>query len=114
MKALKKRACPRNYNESMILLQTKDDYSGYLQDSCYYTYAKMYNSSKDGIYLEADFALQPGSDICIKIVNSTPDDIYSPEAYKAYKGKVKWCQETQDSESSAYGIGVQYCKTPVI
>ncbi len=114
MKATKKRACPRSYDESPILLQTKDNYACYNKVNKYYTYAKMYNSCMDGMYFETDFALQPGSDICIKIINLTPDDTYCPEAYKAYKGKVKWCKETSDPDNTGYGVGVQYSKPLMI
>ena len=73
-----------------------------------YSEAKMHNCCVDGIYFESDFAVEPGYDIHIKIRNNSPDVDYSPEAYRVYQAKVRWCKEIEDS--SRYGIGVQFFK----
>ena len=31
-----------------------------------------------------------------------------PEAFKAYKAKVKWCNKIDKADASCFGIGVQY------
>ncbi|MFO7558126.1 MAG: hypothetical protein R6X10_04800 [Desulfobacterales bacterium] len=74
-----------------------------------YNSATMINYCVDGICFEADKALNPGFAVCIKLLNNSPDSEYSPEAYKIFNGKVKWCKELDDP--SRYGIGVQFCKT---
>ncbi len=70
--------------------------------------AKMYNSSTDGMYFESTYYLQPGFDIHIKKPNKMPDLDYAPEAYKTVQAKVMWCKEVELSDSSKYGIGVQF------
>jgi len=72
-----------------------------------YNPAVIMNSCAEGICFEADKALIPGFDICIKLINYSPDSEYSPEAYKLFVGRVKWCKEIEDT--SRFGIGVQFC-----
>jgi hypothetical protein len=74
-----------------------------------YTRARMVNCCANGICFEADCALPPGFDVCIKMVNSEPDMEYSPEAHKIVMGRVKWCKEVD--ASFRYGIGVQFSET---
>ncbi len=88
----------RSYFESSIM------YSGDLGGK--YNSAKIRNFCVNGICFETDCALKPGYDICIKMINHSPDLDYSPEAYKVYRATVKWCREIE--ESSRYGIGVQF------
>jgi hypothetical protein len=99
MSALIKRAYSRKGYEAPIM------YANY--DTENYYHAKMYNSSIGGMYFESDHAIKQKSDICIKMVNYTPDTP-GPEAYKAYRAKVKWCRKIDKSETSFYGIGIQY------
>ncbi len=103
-----KRYFVRNYNETPILLRTIYDYARYKQEDYYYTHAKMGNNSIGGMYFELGYAIQPGSDVYIKMVNHTPDDTYCPEAFRTLRAKVKWCREIENNESSHYGVGVQY------
>jgi hypothetical protein len=67
----------------------------------------MYNSSLGGVYFEADRALQPESDVCIKMLTYSSEKP-GPEAFKACRAKVKWCQKRNKSGISCYGIGIQY------
>ncbi|RJP75184.1 MAG: PilZ domain-containing protein [Desulfobacteraceae bacterium] len=71
-----------------------------------YNKARMVNCCVNGICFEADNALQPGFDVCIKMPNHEPDMEFSPEAYKILRGRVKWCRELD--ETCRYGIGVQF------
>lgn len=99
MSALIKRAYSRNAYEAPIM------YANY--DTENYYHAKMCNSGLGGMYFESERALQPGSDICIKMENHSSDES-GPEAFKAYRAKVKWCKKIDKSETSCYGIGIQY------
>ena len=99
MVAFTKRAYSRNAYEAPIM------YADY--DTENYYHAKMYNSSLGGMYFEADHAIKPKSDICIKMINYRPDTS-GPEAYKAYWAKVRWCKKIDKEETSRYGIGIQY------
>lgn len=92
----------RNYSRSYF--ESNLMYSGDIGGE--YSTAKMQNFCTNGIYFESDSALKPGYDICIKMVNNSPDLDYSPEAYKIYRATVKWCREIE--ETSRYGIGVQF------
>lgn len=97
-----KRSYARNYSESRIMYSFSKHKN--------YQIAKMLNSSTEGMHFEAGYAIEPGSEICIKMLNYSPDINYSPEAYKAFRATVKWCKEMENSDSSSYGIGVQYYK----
>ena len=101
MNILTNRNFARSYIESDLMVSNNKDGS--------YTRARMVNCCANGICFEADKALQPGFDVCIKMVNSEPDMEYSPEAHKIVMGRVKWCKEVD--ESSRYGIGVQFSET---
>jgi hypothetical protein len=99
MPTLKKRAHSRNAYEAPIM------YTNY--DTENYCPAKMYNTSLNGMYFESERALQPESDICIKMVTHLSEET-EPEACKACRARVKWCQKIDKSGISCYGIGIQY------
>jgi hypothetical protein len=99
MAAFTKRAYSRNAYEAPIM------YANY--DTENYSHAKMYNSSAGGMYFESDHSIKPKSDICIKMINYRAD-ISGPEAYKAYRAKVRWCKKIDKGDNSRYGIGIQY------
>ena len=94
-----KRAYSRDAYEAPIM------YANY--DTENYYHAKMYNSSAGGMYFESDHSIKPKSDICIKMINYRAD-ISGPEAYKAYRAKVRWCKKIDKGDNSRYGIGIQY------
>lgn len=94
-----KRTYSRNAYEAPIM------YANYNTEN-YYN-AKMYNAGPGGMYFESDQALKPKSDICIKMINYTPDTS-GPEAYQAYRAQVKWCRKIDKEETSCYGIGIQF------
>jgi len=99
MAAFTKRVYSRNTYEAPIM------YANY--DTENYSHAEMYNSSTAGMYFESDSAIKPETDICIKMVNYRPDTS-GPEAYKAYRAKVRWCKKMDKEDTSRYGIGIQY------
>ena len=99
MSAFTKRAYSRNAYDAPIM------YANY--DTENYYHAKMYNSSAGGMYFESDHSIKPKSDICIKMINYRADTS-GPEAYKAYRAKVRWCKKIDKDDTSCYGIGIQY------
>ena len=99
MSTLIKRSYSRNSYEVPIM------YANY--DTENYYNAKMYNSGLGGMYFESERALQPGSDICIKMATHSFGES-EPEAYKAYRAKVRWCKKMDKEDTSRYGIGIQY------
>lgn len=99
MSALIKRAYSRNAYEAPIMFSNCDTEN--------YYHAKLYNRSLGGMYFESEKALQPGSDICIKMANQSSDESGS-EAFNAYRARVKWCKKRSKTGISFYGIGIQY------
>jgi len=87
---VEKRAYERYYYEAPIKYKHCDKNDYYV--------AKTYNYSMGGMYFESDYDIQPGADIYIKMNN------YSADTHS----KVTWCKEYSDSDSSYYGVGVQY------
>lgn len=99
MSALIKRAYSRDAYETPIM------FANYNTEKYYH--AKMYNRSLGGMYFESEKALHPGSDICIKIVNHSSDKS-GPEAFTAYRARVRWCKKRSKTGISCYGVGIQY------
>jgi hypothetical protein len=65
---------------------------------------KICNQSRDGLYIEMDRILEPGSNVSIKIV---PPEDYQPEnPYFVRDGRVIWCQKIDDPKS-LFGIGIK-------
>lgn len=71
---------------------------------------KMFNQSENGLYLEIDRALEPGSNISIKMV--APEGDHPEDAYYMHDGRVVWCQSVND-EASRFGVGVQILRKVV-
>jgi hypothetical protein len=67
----------------------------------------MYNTSPNGMYFESERALQPETDICIKMATHLSEEP-EPEAFKVCRARVKWCEKINKSGISCYGIGIQY------
>jgi hypothetical protein len=99
MSALIKRAYSRDAYEAPIMYANDDTEN--------YYHGKMYNSGLGGMYFESERAIQPGSKICIKMVNY-PSNVSGPESFKTYRARVKWCKKTRKTGISCYGIGIQY------
>ena len=70
----------------------------------YFSYAKMYNFSGGGLYLESDVALKPGTKIQIQF--DRPPFQSGP---KVLSSVVIWCREVADYNSDyTYRIGVKF------
>ena len=85
----------------VILIQ--DNFEG-PEDSCDQIPAKMVNQSEDGLYIEIDRALQPGSDVHFKMVE--PEKDHPEDAYFMNDGRVVWCNRI-DKKTSRFGVGVK-------
>ena len=68
--------------------------------------ANMYNCSKDGLYFEADYLLQPEDEIFIGIEHSPYTS--APGVYECYRAKVKWRKDLDPGRSRNYGYGIQF------
>ena len=68
--------------------------------------ANMHNYSKDGLYFEADYRLEPEEEIFIGIENSPYAS--APGVYECYRAKVKWRKDLGFGRSHNYGYGIQF------
>ncbi len=68
------------------------------------------NQSDNGVYLEIDRALKPGSNICIKMV--APERRRSEDAYFMRDAQVVWCKKVDD-EASRFGAGAKILRKVV-
>ena len=64
----------------------------------------MCNQSENGLYIEIGRALQPGSNVSIKMI--APERCRSEDAYFMHDGRVVWCKKV-DGETSRFGVGVK-------
>ena len=83
-------------HESRVTLENTD--IGFRRD------ARMYNFSDFGIYFEADFKLEPQTEILVGISDSPFAS--QPDKYERYRGAVKWRKVLKRS-SYYYGYGVE-------
>lgn len=68
--------------------------------------ANMYNFSKDGLYFEADYLLEPEDEIFIGIENSPYAS--APGIYECYRAKIKWRKDLNLGRSHNFGYGIQF------
>ncbi len=59
----------------------------------------MYNCSKGGINMVLNRPIQPGTDICIKEENASPDSPHQD----GFRAEVIWCKDVSDVYASYYG-----------
>jgi len=99
-----RRHFPRQNEEAIIqVLMTPDSFAD-PEDRCDFIPVKMVNQSEDGLYIEMDRALQPGSNVSIKMV--APEKDHPEDAYFMHDGRVIWCKKV-DEKTSRFGIGVK-------
>jgi len=105
-----RRQFPRQNEETTIqVLMTPDDFVD-PKDRPDFIPVKMYNQSEDGLYIEIDRALQPGSSVSIKMV--APEEDHPEDAYYMHNTRVVWCAKVDD-ETSRFGIGVKILRSIV-
>ncbi|MEJ2657472.1 MAG: PilZ domain-containing protein [Desulfobacterales bacterium] len=98
-----RRHSPRQYEEATIQILFPPDDSTVFKDSDSIP-VKMYNQSENGLYIEMDRALQPGSTFSFKMVD--PEREHPENAYFIYDGQVIWCKKI-DERTSRFGIGIK-------
>ena len=74
--------------------------------------AKMCNFSNSGLCFESSAAIEPGSDIYVKMEEFVPDTIGS-EIYDGYLAEVRWCQRIPEVDPTVYQVGVKYYRTRI-
>jgi hypothetical protein len=71
---------------------------------------KICNQSRNGLYLETDRILEPGTNVSIKMIS--PQAGLSQNAYFMRDGQVIWCKKCDD-RMSRFGIGVKILRKVV-
>lgn len=110
MANINRRHFPRQNKDATIQVLIAPDYSADPQDRRDSIPVKMYNQSEDGLYMEIDRFLQPGSNVSIKMV--APEGDHPEDAYYMHDGRVIWCQKVDD-ETSRFGVGVKILRKVV-
>lgn len=105
-----RRHFPRQNEETTIQVLITPDYSADPEDRRDSIPVKMYNQSENGLYMEIDRALQPGSNVSIKMV--APEGDHPADAYHMHDGRVIWCKKVDD-ETSRFGVGVKILRKVV-
>jgi len=99
-----RRHFPRKNEDANIQVLITSDHFIDLKDRSDFIPAKIFNQSEDGLYIEVDRALQPGSDVHFKMVG--PEKDHPEDAYFIYDGQVIWCKKVDD-KTSRFGVGVK-------
>ena len=99
-----RRHFPRqNAADTIQVLLIPDDFEGF-KDSCELIPAKMVNQSDNGLYIEIDRDLMPGSNVRIKMVS--PEGYYPEEAHYMRDGRVIRCEKVADP-TPRFGVGIK-------
>jgi hypothetical protein len=72
--------------------------------------AKMFNYNDNGLYFEADFDIQPGTELYIGIDN--PPYTHEPDVYENYRATIAW-QNKLEKSAYSFGYGVKFTETVV-
>ena len=99
-----RRQFPRQKAEDTIQVLVIPDDLEDRRDNYDLITAKMVNQSDNGLYIEIDCDLQPGSNVRIKMVS--PEGYYPEEAYYMRDGQVIWCEKVDD-KTSRFGAGIK-------
>ncbi|MDM8526532.1 PilZ domain-containing protein, partial [Desulfococcaceae bacterium HSG8] len=99
MVIISNRAFQRDYNEARIT------YAIYGTEN--FVDAEVLNTSEGGMYFESGHDLHPGSEICIKMRDYSPDT-HGPEACDGYRAEVMWCRKIFKGDTTCYGVGVRF------
>ena len=104
MAEFNRRHFPRQKAEDTLeVLLIPDDLEG-SKDSCGIIPAKMVNQSDNGLYIEIDRDLQPGSNVRIKMIS--PNGYHPEEAHYMRDGRVIRCEKIDDA-TSRFGVGIK-------
>ena len=106
-----RRLFPRQKEETAIQVLLAPDHSNGRKDTSYDLLpAKLCNQSEEGLYIEIDHTLRPGSTLSIKM--ASPAGCHPEDAYSMYDGRLIWCKKTNEN-TSCYGGGVKIVRKVV-
>lgn len=106
-----RRHFPRQNEETAIQILLAPGHSNDRKDTSYdLLSAKLCNQSEEGLYIEIDHILQPGSTLSIKM--AAPVEDHPEDAYYMYDGRVVWCKKIDD-KTCRFGGGVKIVRKVV-
>ncbi|MCP4296383.1 MAG: hypothetical protein GY786_12315 [Proteobacteria bacterium] len=105
-----RRHFPRQNEETAIQVLLAPNHSNGRKDSYDLLPAKLYNQSEEGLYIEIDHTLRPGSTLSIKMASPVED--HPEDAYYMYDGRVIWCKKVNE-KTSRFGGGVKIVRKVV-
>jgi hypothetical protein len=105
-----RRNFPReNMVDTIQVLHIPDDFEGH-EDRCESITGKIANQSDNGLYIEIDRELQPGSNVRIKLAFQEKNAFDEVDYIR--DGQVIWCEKV-DETTSHYGIGIKILRKTV-
>ncbi len=110
MREFNRRHFPRQNMDETVQVYISTGFIKHRKDMCASIPARMVNKSEDGLLIELDSSLQPGSNIKLKMVALERDLPEIP--YHMKDGLVIWCQKADD-ETACYGAGVKILRKVV-
>ena len=105
-----RRQFPRKNKDTAIQVLLAPDHSNDHKDKYDLLPAKLCNQSEEGLYIEIDHTLQPGSTLSIKL--ATPLEDHPEDPYSMYDGRVMWCKKV-DEKTFRFGGGVKIVRKVV-
>ena len=105
-----RRHSPRQPVETAIQVLLAPDHSDGHNASYDLLPAKLRNQSEEGLYIEIDHSLRPGSTLSIKMPSA--DENHPEDAYHMYDGRVIWCKKVNE-KTSRFGGGVKIVRKVV-
>ena len=105
-----RRGFPRQDEEATIQVLIAPQYSKDRKDGWDFIPVKMCNQSTEGLCIEIDRALHPGSNISLKMVS--PEGDHPEDAHYICDGRVIWCQKV-NGEISRFGVGIKILRRVV-
>ncbi len=106
-----RRQFPRQKEETAIQVLLAPGYSKSRKGTSYdLLQAKLCNQSEEGLYIEIDQSLRPGSTLSIKM--ASPGEEHPEDAYSMYDGQVIWCKKV-NGNTSRFGSGVKIVRKVV-
>ena len=80
------------------------------RDDCGFIQGKVINQSDNGLYIEMDRDLQPGSNVRIKM--ASPEENCFDEIYHIRDGRVIWCEKI-DRTTFRFRIGIKILRKTI-
>ena len=105
-----RRDFPRQDEEATIQVLIAPQYSRGRKEGCNLIPVKMCNQSTEGLCIEIDRALHPGSNLSLKM--ASPEAEHSEDAHYICDGRVIWCKKV-NGENSRFGVGIKVLRRVV-